>query len=266
MRRRLVTSPRRRLVAIVGWLLLTLIAATAAGYAVWQMTGTGLHLEEPRRASSTGTEHVAATATVIPPTPRVIRLTPDPSLAMTARPTTAIPSLASESEPNKRSITPEPRAASEPTPSATRVAPELVANGNFEAGPSAWYLEDGAAAVASTTAVDGMMVLQIPSAGGYADQRVAASPGETFLLTGSGRVTAQGDTGMLGVVYRDGTGARLTALEPPPLLFTRTQFRAKSLAFTVPAGVVVVLVYAYKEPGPGLFEADAVSVRHVLEP
>jgi hypothetical protein len=265
MRRRLVTSPRRRLVAIVGWLLLTLIAATAAGYAVWQMTGTGLHLEEPRRASSTGTEQVAATATVIP-TPRVIRLTPDPSLAATARPSMAASSRTSENEPDKRSVTPRPSVPTEPTPSATRVAPELVANGNFEAGPSAWYLEDGAAAVASTTAVDGMMVLQIPSAGGYADQRVAASPGETFLLTGSGRVTAQGDTGMLGVVYRDGTGARLTALEPPPLLFTRTQFRAKSLAFTVPAGVVDVLVYAYKEAGPGLFEADAVSVRHVLEP
>jgi hypothetical protein len=265
MRRRLAISPRRRLVALVGLLLITIITATAAGYAVWQMTGTAFHSEGTARASPTDTEHVAATATITP-TPRVIRLTPDPSLDLTARPTTTAPSLASHNEPDKRSITPEPSAPSEPAPSATSVAPELVSNGSFEAGTSSWYVEDGAAAVASTTAVDGTIVLQIPSAGGYADQPLAASSGETFLLTGSGRVTTQGDTGMLGVVYRDGTGARLTALEPPPILFTRTQFRAKKLAFTVPAGVVVVLVYAYKEPGPGLFEADALSVRHVGEP
>ena len=227
MRRTLVTSARRRLVAIVGWLLLTLIAATAAGYAVWQMTDAGLHLAGPHRALSTATEQVEATATVFP-TPKVIWLTPNPSLAATARPTTAAPSPTSESEPNKRSVTPRPSAPIEPTPSAIRAAPELVSNGSFEAGTSAWYLEDGAAAVASTMAVDGTIVLQIPSAGGYADQRLAAIPGETYLLTGSGRVTAQGDTGMLGVVYRDGTGTRLTALEPPPMVFTRTRFRAKA--------------------------------------
>jgi hypothetical protein len=265
MRHRLAISPHRRLVALVGLLLLTIIIATAAGYTVWQMTGTAFQSEGTARASPTDTEKVEPTATITP-TPRVIRLTPDPSLDMTARPTTTAPSLASDSQPDKRSITPEPSTPSEPTPSATSVAPELVSNGSFEAGTSSWYVEDGAAAVASTTAVEGTMVLQIPSTGGYADQRLAAIPGETYLLTGSGRVTAQGDSGMLGVVYRDGTGARLTALEPSPMVFTRTRFRARKLAFTIPAGVVEVLVYAYKESGPSLFEADAVSVRHDAEP
>jgi hypothetical protein len=153
-----------------------------------------------------------------------------------------------------------------PSPSATPAAPELVTNGSFEAGASAWYLEDDAGPVAAPTTVDGTMVLQIPSGGGYADQQVAAAAGETYQLIGSGRITVEGDAGTLGVVYRDAAGTRLTALEPPPMVFTRTRFRAKRLTLTVPAGVVDVLVYAYKEPGSGQFEADAISVRHVEEP
>jgi hypothetical protein len=109
------------------------------------------------------------------------------------------------------------------------------------------------------------MVLRIPSGGGYADQRLGANAGETYVLTGNGRLTAEGDLGTLGVVYRDGSGVRLAALEPPPIVFTGTMFSEERLIFTIPAGVVEVMVYAYKEPGPGLFEADAISVRLVVE-
>jgi hypothetical protein len=242
VRRTLVISPRRRFVAFSGWLLLTLLTAAAAGYAVWQMIGPTSQPEGPDHAPSTDTGQEQATVIVTPP-PSVIRLTPDPSATATPRPHTAAP-----------------------TPSATRAGPELVSNGSFEGGSATWYLEGGAAVVASTTAVDGSMVLQISSGGGYADQLLAMTPGDTYLLTGSGRVTAQGDSGILGVVYRDATGARLTALEPSPLVFTRTRFREKQLVVTVPAGVAEVKVYAYKEAGPGLFEADAISVRPMAEP
>jgi hypothetical protein len=260
VQRTLATSSRRRLVVLVGWLLLTLVVAIGAGYAVWQMTGTTRHSEGPGRPSATGTGHGEAAASDIP-TPKVIRLTPDPAFSLTASPAT----VEREREPDKRSATTRARASSPPTPSAVRAAPELVSNGSFEAGTSPWYVEDGAAPVAATSAVEGAMVLQIPSGGGYADQHLAVIPGETFVLTGSGRVTVRGDTGMLGVVYRDGTGVRLSALEPTPIVFTRTRFRPKSLVFTVPAGVVDVLVYAYKETGSGLFEVDAISVHPVDE-
>jgi hypothetical protein len=248
------------MVALVGWLLLTLVAAAVTGYTVWRATGSAFLFEGPDAVLPTETGQVEATATVIP-TPRVIRLTPDFAFATTPRPT-ATPALPSKPEPTKRSVVASPSAPSEPTPAA----PELVTNGSFESGTVAWYLENGAAPVAGTTVVDGTMVLQIPSGGGYADQRVSAVPGETYLLIGSGRVTAEGDTGRLGVVYRDAAGVRLTALEPPPIAFTRTRFRAKRLVFTVPAGVAEVLIYAYKEAGPGQFETDAVSVRQVDEP
>jgi hypothetical protein len=79
-------------------------------------------------------------------------------------------------------------------------------------------------------------------------------------------LSGEGDTGVLGVVYRDASGARLRLLEPPPITFTGTQFREKLLVITVPEGVADVRVYAYKESGPAQFEVDEISVQSIDTP
>jgi len=80
------------------------------------------------------------------------------------------------------------------------------------------------------------------------------------------RLTAGGDTGVVGVVYRDAAGTRLSDLEPKPLTFTGTKLRKKGLEFTPPEQVAKVSVYIYKDDGPAALEVDSISVRSIVPP
>jgi LCP family protein required for cell wall assembly len=143
---------------------------------------------------------------------------------------------------------------------------ERVKNGSFEQGTEGWYLESGAGPVSVADAPDGGAMLQLPATGGYADQALFTIPGTSYYLSASGRLTAEGDSGVVGVVYRDAAGTRLTDLEPKPISFTATKLRKKGLEFTPPEQVAKVSVYIYKDDGPAALDVDAISVRSIVPP
>jgi LCP family protein required for cell wall assembly len=143
---------------------------------------------------------------------------------------------------------------------------ERVEDGSFEQGAASWYLESGAGPVAVDDAPDGSMMLQIPATGAYADQSIFFLPDTAYYLSVAGRMTAEGDSGVVGIVYRDAAGTRLTDLEPKPVTFTNTKLSRKGLEFTPPAGVTTVSVYAYKDDGPAALQIDLVSVRSIVPP
>ena len=256
-------EPRTRFAFVVGSSLLTLVAAALTGYTVWRVTESDFNLEPPSQVRSMGAVQETATAV---PTSRVVRLTPVPVIATLAVSTEA--ALASTRERASGLLSAEPAStpSAQPTATARARAPELVTNGSFEQGASAWNVEDGAAPATGNLATEGTVVLPIPAGGGYADQMLAVVSGETYELRGSGQLSGEGDTGLLGVVYRDGSGNRLRDLEPRPITFTGTKFKEKLLVFTVPAEVTLVRVYVYKEPGSAQYEVDGISVRNVNTP
>jgi LCP family protein required for cell wall assembly len=165
------------------------------------------------------------------------------------------------------SPSPEETASIEVTPEATVLSEiERVENGSFEEGVNGWYLESGAGPVVVDDAPDGTMMLQIPVTGAYADQGIFTIPGTSYYLSGTGRLTADGDSGVIGVVYQDAQENRLSDLEPDPITFTSTRMTQKGMTFTPPAEVVNVKVYAYKDDGPAALEVDAISVRSIVPP
>jgi hypothetical protein len=255
-----LTAPRNRLAFLVGWFLLTLVSAASIGYAIWRATESDFNLESPEQARSMSAVQETATAL---PTSRVMRLKPDTPTAMPTERTDVAPTPIRERASNILSVVTDPNSSPERTATTPAGSPELITNGSFEEGTSAWYIEGGAGPVSGTSPEDGTTVLLIPAGGGYADQIVAVVPGETYQLRGSGRMTGEGDTGLLGVIYRDGSGSRLRRLKPASITFTETTFTEKLLVFTVPEGVADVYVYLYKEPGSAQFEADEISVQRI---
>jgi LCP family protein required for cell wall assembly len=176
-------------------------------------------------------------------------------------------------QPNVRAetATPLPTATAtatlEPTAAPTVLSEiERVQNGSFEQGATSWYLESGAGPVTVPDAPDGTAMLQIPATGAYADQSIFFIPDTAYSLSVAGRMTAEGDSAVVGVVYRDAAGTRLTGLEPKPITFTSTKFSRKDLEFTPPAAVTTVSVYAYKDDGPAALQIDQVSVRSIVPP
>jgi LCP family protein required for cell wall assembly len=177
-------------------------------------------------------------------------------------------------QPNVRAetATPQPTATAtatlEPTAVPTVLSEiERVENGSFEQGATSWYLESGAGPVTVPDAApDGTAMLQVPATGAYADQSIFFIPETAYYLSVAGRMTADGDSGVVGIVYRDAAGTRLTDLEPTPITFTSTRMSRKGLEFTPPAEVAMVSVYAYKDDGPAALQVDEVSVRSIVPP
>ena len=192
---------------------------------------------------------------------------PKPVNTPTPRPTstplaTSIPNVTAPDTPTATAT-----ATLEPTAVPTVLSEiERVKNGSFEQGVDGWYLESGAGPVSVADAPDGAAMLQLLATGGYADQVLFTIPGTSYYLSASARLTAGGDTGVVGVVYRDAAGTRLSDLEPKPLTFTATKLRKKGLEFTPPEQVAKVSVYIYKDDGPAALEVDSISVRSIVPP
>jgi LCP family protein required for cell wall assembly len=157
-------------------------------------------------------------------------------------------------------------ATSTPTPTATPILSDIerVPDQSFEAGPGDWDLETGAAIV-ETDAVDGTHALQLTGSGSYAGQNVYFLAGTTYQLTGWGKVSAEGETGQIGIAYVDANENRLGDLEPPPLTFTSTDYQQQAMSFTVPDGVARASVYAFKPDGTGTFTVDELSMRSEVD-
>jgi hypothetical protein len=176
---------------------------------------------------------------------------------LVAQPTAPIPT------PTARGIR---RPSPTPSPTATRgpeLGDNLVVNGGFNTSLDHWYTENDVG-VADGVGRRGGAAIQIGSGGGYADQQLPVVPGQTYRLQAWGGVSVAGDSGVIGVTYRDASGNRLTSEEPPPLVVTETTLTRQSLKFTPPANVAVVRIYFWKASGPAALIVDDVSVREYL--
>jgi hypothetical protein len=188
----------------------------------------------------------------IPDTP-VATATTEPSPA----PTRLIPT------PTARDIR-RPSPTDSPSPTrAPGLGDNLVVNGGFSDGLANWYSEEDAGVAAGAGRRNGPAG-RIGSAGGYADQQIPAVPGRSYRLLVWGRVSGGGDSGVVGIIYRDAAGNRLEDEEPPPLVVNETTLTSRSLRFTPPADAATVRVYFWKRPGPADLFVDDVSVREYL--
>jgi hypothetical protein len=181
--------------------------------------------------------------------------------------TTAAPAAAApHPTPTARAVrrpSPSPSPVPSPTVGPTLSRDELVADGGFEDGLADWYVESGVETVTGE-AHRGAQAARLDATGGYADRRIAAEPGTTYRLSVWGKLSAAGDTGTVGLIYRDDAGNRLSAQEPSPLAFAGTAFARRTLTFAPPADVATVQVYLWKQSGPAAFLVDDLSVRALL--
>lgn len=157
---------------------------------------------------------------------------------------------------------------SDATPAQELVLSEVerITDGGFEEASTAWYVEDGAGPVQAGDAHGGSAVMELPAEGAYAGQSIYFIPGTTYRLSGWLRLTAAGDAGELGVIFRDEAGDRITGAEPEPVRVEATDFAQVALDFTPPEGAARVSVYLSKEAGPGALQADDLSVRSIVPP
>jgi LCP family protein required for cell wall assembly len=142
---------------------------------------------------------------------------------------------------------------------------ERIKNGDFERGNADWYVEAGAT-ITETDAVSGSRALVIPAEGSWVDQSFFFLPGTTYQLTTWGKVSKQGDIGLIGISYFDANGVRLNDLEPKPLSFTPTRYTQEILRFTVPDGVATAKVFIWKDAGKADFNVDDISLRSEVQP
>ena len=202
----------------------------------------------------TATSTIAPTSTASPTATATITnvIAVDPSIPAPAATETAVSEADEDYDlPTEIDVpvdnltaTPQPEPTA-PTAEATVLSEiERIENGSFEDGVTTWYLESGAGPVLVDDAPDGTTMLQIPAIGAYADQGIFTIPGTSYYLSGTGRMTAEGDSGVIGVVYQDAQQNRLPDLEPAPITFTSTKLARKGMTFTPPAEVVNVKIYA----------------------
>lgn len=190
---------------------------------------------------------------------------PPSSNTVTAVPTDA-PSATSTSEPTAEpTMTDVPPTETPPSPTPIMSEIERVKNGDFEAGDSAWYVEANAA-ITETDAVSGSQALVISADGSWVDQSFFFLQGTTYQLSTWGKLTEQGDKGVIGISYFDADGSRLNDLEPKPLNFTKTSYTEETLQFTVPKGVETAKVFIWKEAGKAEFHVDDLSLRSEIQP
>ncbi len=144
----------------------------------------------------------------------------------------------------------------------------LIGNPGFEAGEDGWYVE-GATEIVDSDPHGGRFAMRLgsDSEDGYADHRVPdVPPGFVYALSGWGKVSADGESGGIGIVYRNGDGERLEDEEPAALSFSDTEFEQQTLTFVPPEKVTEVSVFLYKAAGAAQFYADTLSLTACGEP
>jgi hypothetical protein len=158
------------------------------------------------------------------------------------------------------------RPSATPSPTATRgpeLSENLVVNGGFSDALDHWYVENDTG-VADGVGRRGGPAVRIGSGGGYADQQLPVAPGRTYRLQAWGRVSIDGGSGVVGIIYHDAAGNRLEGEEPSPLVMNETTLTRQSLTFTPPADAATVRVYFWKPSSPAELIVDDVSVREYL--
>lgn len=162
---------------------------------------------------------------------------------------------------------PKPSPTAEPTRSVKTVAladQELVANGEFEAFDSSWYLEQGAV-VTTGDAHDGSSFLLIDTSGGYADQRVTVEVDVTYQVSIWAKVSDAGtEAPQIGVRYEDGRYNAVAAIDPIQITVNDRGWTNVAFTFTPPDGAARALISFWNPPGNGSLSIDDVSIRALV--
>ncbi len=154
------------------------------------------------------------------------------------------------------------------TPRATPLSPQcldgenLISNGGFESGEEGWYVDGPVEVTTSNTHSDSTAIrLGSREAAGYMDQLIPLSaPGTTYQLSAWGKLSADGETAQIGIVFWGSNEDRLRNEEPTPLTFSSPEFVQQRLTFTVPSHVAEISVFVYKDDGSAQFYADSLSL------
>jgi hypothetical protein len=123
------------------------------------------------------------------------------------------------------------------TTTAPATSGSVLTNGNFASGMTGWS-DWGNCAIVSGA-------LQVGTNAGGCGQDIASrlTPGKTYLLTGSARITTAAEGVFVGVKLLDASGAALVSQSQ---LVTSTGSTAVAITFTVPSGVASGNVFVWK--------------------
>ncbi|MCC6791248.1 MAG: hypothetical protein IT336_06170, partial [Thermomicrobiales bacterium] len=195
-------------------------------------------------STPTATVTQAPTATETPTSTPTSTPVPSPTATNTVAPT-ATPTPTS---------TPIPTAT--PTPSPAPV--NLIRNPGFEQGNIYWYTENGAGAV-SGDARTGTLAMRVPP-GGFVGQFFNAVAGATYTLSAWGKMSAGGNSALLGVIFWNASGVRLVSEEPAPAQFTASSYGLATLVFVVPSAAAQFEIFVWKGAGTASAYIDDVAV------
>lgn len=204
---------------------------------------------EQERGSVAQTEIGLATEVLADPT----------KVPPTDTPATKIPNVVELGPTSATSPTPQPS----PTPGSSAV--EQLRNSDFKDGLDDWFV-DGAGRV-EKDAKTGQPVLVIGKAGGYVDQRVMLTAGETWTLEVTAHLdgTPNRTTGTLVIVdYRDKKGDRLSKDPPTQVEVKAGDPQDITMEIAPPKGAEMVIVAFYVRPGKAALVIDRVSLRGVV--
>jgi hypothetical protein len=143
-----------------------------------------------------------------------------------------------------------------PAPPAPALLQNLVSNGGFESGFDSWA-NWGNAGASSTNPVAGTASAKVgTAAGGFGQNVTGVAAGFKYHLTAQVKVSAPGETGLLGVIFTDNAGVSLLDTLVP---FASTTVSTAQVDITAPPKATGALVYVWKNDGSGFAYVDEVQ-------
>jgi len=135
----------------------------------------------------------------------------------------------------------------------------LLGNPGFESGSRGSWTDWGNSAVVNNNAKSGTYAMRVGTGAGGTGQRLSSgfAAGNSLTLTGSGKVSASGEKGWIGVKFYNSSGGTISQSD---LEFTGTAYATKTLNATVPSGTAYLDVYVWKNAGSGYIYADDISL------
>jgi len=135
----------------------------------------------------------------------------------------------------------------------------LITNPGFESS-TGWTFW-GASAYTSSSPHGGSRAAEdgLTSGTAYQDITSGFTVGQTYVISGWGQVSTQGEVGFIGVQARNSSGA---VLYDAKSTFVSTSYYQNATTFVVPAGTTDLRAYVYKDDGPkaGYFYGDDLSL------
>jgi hypothetical protein len=144
-----------------------------------------------------------------------------------------------------------------PAPPPAALPGNLVLNGGFESGFDNWVNWGNAGASSTQPAVGTSSARVGTAAGGFAQNVPGVVGGAKYRLNAQVKVSAPGETGLLGVKFTDGAGVSLQDMLVP---FSSTVYSTLQLDLTAPANATGALLYVWKNDGSGFAYVDELAL------